>query len=163
MYLFILLIYLYSNTKELLRIYKFISKCLSLFKRITIFIVAVVLFTSIFWIPASCVISYFDRKKLRHELKQIDWNQKTDLIHPSDRRRVIHIRWNASAYLPTVYILILCIMSSFAECHVRRCLWHVCKTSKIELYIALVNAQPCNSFFRRVLLNIIRKYSFTFL
>ncbi|XP_065372327.1 ADAM 17-like protease isoform X1 [Calliphora vicina] len=55
-------------------------------------VVAVVLFTSIFWIPASCVISYFDRKKLRHELKQIDWSQKLDLIHPSDRRRVIHIR-----------------------------------------------------------------------
>ncbi|XP_005185392.4 ADAM 17-like protease isoform X1 [Musca domestica] len=55
-------------------------------------VMAVVVFTSIFWIPASCVISYFDRKKLRHELKQIEWSQKNDLIHPGDRRRVIHIR-----------------------------------------------------------------------
>ncbi|XP_055851401.1 ADAM 17-like protease isoform X1 [Episyrphus balteatus] len=55
-------------------------------------VMTVVVLTSIFWIPASCVISYFDRKKRRHELKELDWSQKLDLIHPSDRRRVIHIR-----------------------------------------------------------------------
>lgn len=56
-------------------------------------LVAVVLVTAVFWIPISCVISYFDRKKLRHEMKLIEWSQKLDLIHPSDeRRRVIHIR-----------------------------------------------------------------------
>ncbi|CAD7084096.1 unnamed protein product [Hermetia illucens] len=53
---------------------------------------AVIVLTSIFWIPASCVISYFDRKKRRQEMKDIDWSQSLDLIHPSDRRRVIHIR-----------------------------------------------------------------------
>ncbi|XP_017041660.1 ADAM 17-like protease [Drosophila ficusphila] len=56
-------------------------------------VMAVVLVTAVFWIPISCVISYFDRKKLRHEMKLIEWSQKLDLIHPSDeRRRVIHIR-----------------------------------------------------------------------
>lgn len=54
--------------------------------------VAVVLITSLFWIPASCVISYFDRKNRKQEMKDSDWGQQLDLIHPSDRRRVIHIR-----------------------------------------------------------------------
>ncbi|CAD6993212.1 ADAM 17-like protease [Ceratitis capitata] len=55
-------------------------------------VMTVVVITSIFWIPISCAISYFDRKKLRHEIKQMEWSHKLDLIHPSDRRRVIHIR-----------------------------------------------------------------------
>ncbi|XP_055373742.1 ADAM 17-like protease [Condylostylus longicornis] len=55
-------------------------------------VMAIVVLTSIFWIPASCVVSYFDRKKMRREMKNIDWCQKLDLIHPNDRRRVIHIR-----------------------------------------------------------------------
>lgn len=53
---------------------------------------AVVLLTALFWIPASCVISYFDRKDRKQEMKEADWSLHTDLIHPSDRRRVIHIR-----------------------------------------------------------------------
>lgn len=49
--------------------------------------------TAIFWIPASCIISYFDRKK-RHEIAaEYEWSQSLDLIHPSDKRRVIHIRY----------------------------------------------------------------------
>lgn len=60
---------------------------------IYILAVAVVMVTAVFWIPVSCAISYFDRKKLRHEMKQIEWSHKLDLIHPSDeRRRIIHIR-----------------------------------------------------------------------
>ncbi|KAL9894592.1 ADAM 17-like protease Tace [Glossina fuscipes fuscipes] len=55
-------------------------------------VMVIVIITSVIWIPASCIISYFDRKKLRYEMKQVDWSQKLDLIHPSDRRRVIHIR-----------------------------------------------------------------------
>lgn len=54
--------------------------------------VTVVVMTAIFWIPASCIISFFDRKKLRQQIKEFEWNQTLDLIHPSDRRRVIHIR-----------------------------------------------------------------------
>lgn len=53
---------------------------------------AVVLITALFWIPVSCVISYFDRKNRILEMKELDWSQQIDLIHPSDRRRVIHIR-----------------------------------------------------------------------
>lgn len=52
----------------------------------------VVVLTAIFWIPASCVISFFDRKKRRQQMKDYEWSQSLDLIHPSDRRRVIHIR-----------------------------------------------------------------------
>lgn len=54
--------------------------------------VSVVLMTALFWIPASTTISYVDRKKRRNETKEYKWNNSLDLIHPSDRRRVIHIR-----------------------------------------------------------------------
>lgn len=56
------------------------------------FAVTVVVLTAIFWIPASCLISFFDRKKRREQMKDYEWSQTLDLIHPSDRRRVIHIR-----------------------------------------------------------------------
>ena len=56
------------------------------------FTVAVVMLTSLFWIPVSCLISYFDRKKRKEDWKEYEWSQKLDLIHPSDRRRIIHIR-----------------------------------------------------------------------
>ncbi|KAL5283968.1 ADAM17 family protein [Megaselia abdita] len=55
-------------------------------------VMTTVVLTSIFWIPTSCVISYIDRKKRRQEMKVLEWSQKLDLIHPNDRRRVIHIR-----------------------------------------------------------------------
>lgn len=52
----------------------------------------VVLVTALLWIPASCVIGYVDRKRRRDEIKRMEWRNKADLIHPSDNRRVIHIR-----------------------------------------------------------------------
>ncbi|XP_052866560.1 ADAM 17-like protease isoform X2 [Anopheles cruzii] len=55
-------------------------------------VMAVVMLTALFWIPVSCVIAYFDRKKRKEDWKEYEWSQKLDLIHPSDRRRVIHIR-----------------------------------------------------------------------
>lgn len=55
-------------------------------------LVSVVLLTALFWIPASTTISYVDRKKRRNDAKEYKWNNSLDLIHPSDRRRVIHIR-----------------------------------------------------------------------
>ncbi|XP_031632985.1 ADAM 17-like protease [Contarinia nasturtii] len=55
-------------------------------------VMSVVLLTALFWIPASTTISYVDRKKRRNESKEYKWNNSLDLIHPSDRRRVIHIR-----------------------------------------------------------------------
>lgn len=55
--------------------------------------VTVVIVTAIFWIPASCIISFYDRRQRREEMKELQWSQTLDLIHPSDRRRVIHIRY----------------------------------------------------------------------
>ncbi|XP_018575504.1 ADAM 17-like protease isoform X2 [Anoplophora glabripennis] len=53
----------------------------------------VVLVTALLWIPASCAISYVDRKRRREEMERWEWRNKTDLIHPSDNiRRVIHLR-----------------------------------------------------------------------
>lgn len=69
------------------------------------FAVTVVVMTAIFWIPASCIISFFDRKKLRQQMKEFEWSQTLDLIHPSDRRRVIHIRY---LYTKPVHNLCLC-------------------------------------------------------
>ncbi|CRK87999.1 CLUMA_CG001785, isoform A [Clunio marinus] len=55
-------------------------------------VMTVVTITTLFWIPSSCLISYFDRRARHAELKDYNWKQQLDLIHPSDRRRVIHIR-----------------------------------------------------------------------
>lgn len=51
----------------------------------------VVLVTAILWIPSSCVISYVDRKRRREEEKRWEWRNRSDLIHPSDPRKIIHI------------------------------------------------------------------------
>lgn len=51
----------------------------------------VVLVTALLWIPTGCVISYVDRKRKKEEEKRWEWRNKSDLIHPSDIRRVIHI------------------------------------------------------------------------
>ncbi|KAF2901050.1 hypothetical protein ILUMI_05106 [Ignelater luminosus] len=58
----------------------------------------VVLVTALIWIPASCVIGYVDRKRRRHEDRRWQWQSKSDLIHPSDPRRVIHIRVPRSSH-----------------------------------------------------------------
>lgn len=52
----------------------------------------VVLVTALIWIPASCVIGYFDRKRRRGEDKRWEWRNKSELIHPSDPRRIIELR-----------------------------------------------------------------------
>lgn len=62
------------------------------YENINYFTVTVVVITSLFWIPISCLISFFDRKKRRQETKDFQWSNTLDLIHSSDRRRVIHIR-----------------------------------------------------------------------
>lgn len=67
-----------------------INKVLKFLRDNLVFVV--VLVTSLFWIPASCLISYFDRKSRKQEQQEFQWSQKSDLIHPSDRRRIIHIR-----------------------------------------------------------------------
>ncbi|KAG5884138.1 hypothetical protein JTB14_021806 [Gonioctena quinquepunctata] len=53
----------------------------------------VVLVTALLWIPASCFISYFDRKRRREALEKWEWHNKSELIHGSDNiRRVIQLR-----------------------------------------------------------------------
>lgn len=52
----------------------------------------VILVTALVWLPASCVVTYIDRRKRRMEEKEFDWSQRQDLVHPSDHRRIIHVR-----------------------------------------------------------------------
>ncbi|XP_974673.1 ADAM 17-like protease isoform X2 [Tribolium castaneum] len=52
----------------------------------------VVLVTALLWIPTSCVINYVDRKRRHEEQERREWRNKSDLIHPSDNRRIIRIR-----------------------------------------------------------------------
>ncbi|OWR44118.1 ADAM 17 protease [Danaus plexippus plexippus] len=71
----------------------------------------VVLVTAFVWIPASCVvgvatnqyadiitgltimtISYVDRRRQRQHQKYLEWERQHDLIHPSEPRKIIHVR-----------------------------------------------------------------------
>ncbi|KAG6444940.1 hypothetical protein O3G_MSEX003636 [Manduca sexta] len=52
----------------------------------------VVLVTAFIWIPASCVISYVDRRRQRQHQKYLDWERQHDLIHPSSPRKIVHTR-----------------------------------------------------------------------
>ncbi|XP_023017530.1 ADAM 17-like protease Tace isoform X2 [Leptinotarsa decemlineata] len=64
---------------------------------------SVVLVTALIWIPASCVISFFDRKRRREEQERLEWRNKSELIHSSDNiRRVIHLRVPKQRNVPQV-------------------------------------------------------------
>ncbi|CAH2049560.1 unnamed protein product, partial [Iphiclides podalirius] len=52
----------------------------------------VVLVTALVWIPASCVISYVDRRRQRQHQKYLEWERQHDLVHPSSPRKIIHTR-----------------------------------------------------------------------
>ncbi|XP_028159327.1 ADAM 17-like protease [Ostrinia furnacalis] len=52
----------------------------------------VVLVTAFVWIPASCVISYVDRRRQRQHQKYLEWERQHDLVHPSSPRKIIHTR-----------------------------------------------------------------------
>ncbi|CAB3244600.1 unnamed protein product [Arctia plantaginis] len=52
----------------------------------------VVLVTAFIWIPASCVISYVDRRRQRQHQKYLEWERQHDLVHPSSPRKIIHTR-----------------------------------------------------------------------
>ncbi|XP_068622820.1 ADAM 17-like protease [Battus philenor] len=64
----------------------------------------VVLVTALVWIPASCVISYVDRRRQRQHQKYLEWEKQHDLVHPSSPRKIIHTRLpkQKSATLKTV-------------------------------------------------------------
>ncbi|XP_073960541.1 ADAM 17-like protease [Choristoneura fumiferana] len=52
----------------------------------------VVLVTAFVWIPASCVISYVDRRRQRQHQKYVEWERQHDLVHHSSPRKIIHTR-----------------------------------------------------------------------
>lgn len=53
----------------------------------------VILVTAVIWIPASCIISYVDRRRLRKEEKRREWKQTDVFMYPTDTKRiVIHTR-----------------------------------------------------------------------
>ena len=56
-------------------------------------VVGTVIFVSLlFWIPISCLISWVDRKRAEQDAKDWEWRRQDELIHPEDKRRVIHMR-----------------------------------------------------------------------
>jgi len=52
----------------------------------------VVIVSLIFWVPISCLISYVDNKRAKKDEEEWEWRTRDELIHPSDRRRIIHVR-----------------------------------------------------------------------
>jgi len=52
----------------------------------------VVVISLIFWVPISCLISYVDKKRAKKDEEEWEWRRRDELIHPSDRRRIIHVR-----------------------------------------------------------------------
>ena len=52
----------------------------------------VVLVSLLFWIPISCLIAYVDRKRAEKDEEEWEWKRRDELIHPNDRRRIIHMR-----------------------------------------------------------------------
>ncbi|XP_019760569.1 ADAM 17-like protease isoform X2 [Dendroctonus ponderosae] len=53
----------------------------------------VVLITAVLWIPASCIISFVDKKRRKEELKRAEWRSKKDLIHGSEKvRKIVNLR-----------------------------------------------------------------------
>lgn len=52
---------------------------------------AVIIITTIIWIPASCVISYIDHRRVKESEKKWRWKHTDELIHPDEPRQVIYI------------------------------------------------------------------------
>lgn len=72
--------------------------------------VSVIMLTTLFWVPVGTTISYFDRKQRREEVMAYRWRKSRELIHPSDPRRVIHIRL---VYFKPQYSLIANLISIY--------------------------------------------------
>jgi len=52
----------------------------------------VVVISLLIWIPISCLISWVDRQRAERDQKEWEWRRQDELIHPEDKRRIIHIR-----------------------------------------------------------------------
>ena len=53
---------------------------------------AIIVVSLLLWIPISCLISHVDRKRAEKYKEEWEWKRTDELIHPNDRRRIIHIR-----------------------------------------------------------------------
>uniref|UniRef100_A0A1B6D7E4 ADAM 17-like protease n=1 Tax=Clastoptera arizonana TaxID=38151 RepID=A0A1B6D7E4_9HEMI len=49
----------------------------------------VILVTAVIWIPASCIISYVDRRRLHKEEKRQEWKQADVFMYPNDTKRIV--------------------------------------------------------------------------
>lgn len=52
---------------------------------------AVIICTAIVWIPASCIVSYIDGRRIKDNEKKWRWKNTDALIHPDDMRKVIQV------------------------------------------------------------------------
>ena len=52
---------------------------------------AVIIITAVIWIPASCVISYIDHRRVKESEKKWQWKHTDELIHPEEPRQVIYV------------------------------------------------------------------------
>jgi len=52
---------------------------------------AVIIITAIIWVPASCVISYIDHRRIKESEKKWRWKHTDELIHPDEQRQVIYL------------------------------------------------------------------------
>ena len=52
----------------------------------------IVIISLLFWIPISCLISYIDRRRAEKEEDEWEWKRTDELIHPTDQRRIVHVR-----------------------------------------------------------------------
>lgn len=52
---------------------------------------AVIIITAIIWIPASCIISYIDHRRVKESEKKWRWKHTDELIHPDEHRQVIYV------------------------------------------------------------------------
>lgn len=52
----------------------------------------VIVISLIFWVPISCLISWIDRKRAEEDAADWEWKRTDELIHPNDKRRIIHMR-----------------------------------------------------------------------
>eukprot|EP00090_Calanus_glacialis_P001990 TRINITY_DN11492_c0_g1_i2.p1 TRINITY_DN11492_c0_g1~~TRINITY_DN11492_c0_g1_i2.p1 ORF type:complete len:743 (-),score=116.88 TRINITY_DN11492_c0_g1_i2:702-2930(-) len=53
---------------------------------------AVIFISLLFWIPISCLVSWVDRRRNEEDAADWEWRRRDELIHPNDKRRIIHMR-----------------------------------------------------------------------
>ena len=52
----------------------------------------VIVVSLVFWVPISCLIPWIDRKRAEEDAAEWEWKRTDELIHPNDKRRIIHMR-----------------------------------------------------------------------